>query len=194
MNIFNNYYLSIVSIILAVLSMPAYSDIEIPNYKVIEKEKPFEIRLYESMIIAEVTVDANRKKSATKGFKLLADYIFGSNQSQTDIAMTAPVQQQQSEESWIVSFVMPSSFSMDSIPTPTNNLVTIKQVPQKTYAVIQFSGWNTDRNVFKNEKRLREFLRKNNLNSIGNPTFAFYDPPFKLPMFRRNEVMLEVSN
>ena len=194
MNIYRKYYLSIVSIILAILSMPAYSDIEIPNYTVIEKQKPFEIRLYESMIIAEVTVDANRKKSATKGFKLLADYIFGNNQSQTDMAMTAPVQQQQSEESWIISFVMPSSFSMDSIPTPTNNLVTIKQVPQKTYAVIQFSGWNTDRNVFKNEKRLREYLRKNNLNAIGNPTFAFYDPPFKLPMFRRNEVMLEISN
>lgn len=194
MSIIRKYCLSIVSVFLGVLSFPAYSDIEIPTYTVIEKQKPFEIRRYDPMIIAAVIVDANRKKSATKGFKLLADYIFGNNQSQTDMAMTAPVQQQQSEESWVISFVMPSSFSMDTIPTPTNNLVTIKQVPQKTYAVIQYSGWNTDRNVYKNENRLREFLRKKNLNPTGNPTFAFYDPPFKLPMFRRNEVMLEISN
>lgn len=194
MSIFRKYYLSILMLVISTLSAPTYSDTEIPSYTVIERQTPFEIRRYEPMIIAEVTVDANRKKSATKGFKLLADYIFGNNQSQTDMAMTAPVQQQQSEESWIISFVMPSSFSMDTIPTPTNNLVTIKQVPQKTYAVIQFSGWNTDSNVNKNEKRLREFLRQNSLNSTSNPTFAFYDPPFKLPMFRRNEVMLEISN
>ena len=194
MKILKKSYILIATLTLGLLSMPTYSDIETPSYTVIEQQKPFEIRRYEPMLIAEVTVNGNRKKAATKGFKLLADYIFGNNQSQIDMAMTAPVQQQQSEDSWVISFVMHSSFSLNTIPAPANDLIAIKQFPEKTFAVIQFSGWNSDRNVFKNEGRLREFLRKNKLNPIGNPTFAFYDPPFKLPMFRRNEVMLEISN
>ena len=87
MNILKKSYILIATLTLGLLSMPTYSDIETPSYTVIEQQKPFEIRRYEPMLIAEVTVNGNRKKAATKGFKLLADYIFGNNQSQIDMPM-----------------------------------------------------------------------------------------------------------
>ena len=194
MNILPNFYLSIAVVALGLCSTPTYGNIETPAYVVVKQQEPFEIRQYQPMLIAEVIVNGKRKQAATSGFKLLADYIFGNNQRQTDMAMTAPVQQHKSGESWTISFVMPAAYSLQSIPSPIDDRVVIKQVQEKIFAVIQFAGWNSDRNVFKHEDRLREYLRQNNLKPLGNPTFAFYDPPFKLPMFRRNEVMLEIAN
>ena len=124
---------------------PIMSDVETPEYQVIKSDRNIEIRLYEPMIIAKVRVNGKRQDAIGDGFRLLADYIFGNNtvkqhidmvtpmqqQKSTIIAMTAPVQQQQQQQSsgrfWQVSFVMPSKYSMKTLPKPGNDRVTIKR-------------------------------------------------------------------
>ena len=200
---------SIIALILflGVLAGPVMSDVEKPDYKVFQSEQNIEIRQYEPMIIAEVEVDGKREDAIGDGFRLLADYIFGNNTVQQvismtapvqqkenqKIAMTAPVQQQSAGKSWRMSFVMPSKYSMESLPEPNNDRVRLKEILTKKFIVIEFSGTNSNENVTKHENQLMNYIEGNNLKITGSPKYAFYNPPWSLPFLRRNEVMIEIN-
>ena len=200
---------SIIALILivGVLAGPVMSDVEKPDYKVIQSEQNIEIRQYEPMIIAEVEVDGKREDAIGDGFRLLADYIFGNNTVQQvismtapvqqkenqKIAMTAPVQQQSTGKSWQMSFVMPSKYSMDSLPVPNNNRVRLKEILTKKFVVIEFSGTNSNENVTEHENQLMNYIEANQIKINGSPKYAFYNPPWSLPFLRRNEVMVEIN-
>jgi hypothetical protein len=200
---------SIIALILivGVLAGPVMSDVEKPDYKVIQSEQNIEIRQYEPMIIAEVEVDGKREDAIGDGFRLLADYIFGDNTVQQvismtapvqqkenqKIAMTAPVQQQSTGKSWRMSFVMPSKYSMDSLPVPNNNHVRLKEILTKKFVVIEFSGTNSNENVTEHENQLINYIEANQIKINGSPKYAFYNPPWSLPFLRRNEVMIEIN-
>jgi len=186
---------------------PIMSDVEIPNYEVLVAEQNIEIRRYQPMIIAEVEVVGERKAAINNGFRLLADYIFGNNTVQQKIAMTAPVaqrgsqkiamtapvQQESAGQSWRVSFIMPSEYSMETLPKPNDARVILKAVPPKQFAVIRFSGLSSDKNINRHEQQLMDYVRANEINVIGAPKYAFYNPPWTLPPMRRNEVMVEIN-
>ncbi len=201
---------SIIALILlaGVLAGPVISNVERPDYEVIQSKQNIEIRQYDPMIIAEVEVVGNREEAIREGFRLLADYIFGNNTTKKNISMTAPVeqkgnqeiamttpvQQQFTDKSWRISFVMPSKFSMDSLPVPNNNRVHLKQVLAKKFVVIEFSGTNSNANVNEHENQLMSYIEANMIKTIGSPKYAFYDAPWTLPILRRNEVMIEIKN
>ena len=200
---------SIIALILivGVLAGPVMSDVEKPDYKVIQSEQNIEIRQYEPMIIAEVEVDGKREDAIGDGFRLLADYIFGNNTVQQVISMTAPVQQKENQKiemtapvqqqstgkSWRMSFVMPSKYSMDSLPVPNNNRVRLKEILTKKFVVIEFSGTNSNENVIEHENQLMNYIEANQIKINGSPKYAFYNAPWTLPFMRRNEVMIEIN-
>ena len=194
-------------LIVGVLAGPVMSNVEKPDYKVIQSEQNIEIRQYEPMIIAEVEVEGKREDAIRDGFRLLADYIFGNNTVQQvismtapvqqkenqKIAMTAPVQQQSMGKSWRMSFVMPSKDRLDSLPVPNNNRVRLKEILTKKFVVIEFSRTNSNENVTKHENQLMNYIEANQINIIGSPKYAFYNAPWTLPFLRRNEVMIEIK-
>ena len=200
---------SIIALILVVgvLAGPVMSNVEKPDYKVIQSEQNIEIRQYEPMIIAEVEVDGKREDAIRDGFRLIADYIFGNNTVEQNISMTAPVQQKENQKiamtspvqqqlagkSWQISFVMPSKYSMDSLPMPNNNRVRLKEILTKKFVVIEFSGTNSNENVTEHENQLMNYIEANQLKIIGSPKYAFYNTPWTLPFLRRNEVMIEIN-
>ena len=200
---------TIIGIILigAVAAGPIMSNVEAPNYDVVTVENNIEIRQYAPMIVAEVQIDGKREDSIGEGFRLLADYIFGNNIAKQDIAMTAPVQQQEGNKiamtapvqqqkeggTWQISFVMPSEYSMDTLPKPVNDLVKLKKIPAKQFVVIRFSGTKSDVNVEEHEEKLMKYVQSKNILVIGSPKYAFYNPPWTLPFMRRNEVMIEIQ-
>ena len=191
----------------AIAAGPIMSDVETPSYEIVKSRDAIEIRQYEPMIIAEVQVNGKREDAIGNGFRLLSDYIFGNNianqdiattapvqqQESTKIAMTAPVQQQSTGDDWQVSFVMPSEYTMDTLPKPVNERVALKEIPAKTFVAITFSGTNSDENVKAHEKILLEYVEANDLSVISTPKYAFYNPPWTLPPMRRNEVMIEIA-
>ncbi len=61
-------------------------DIEEPKYQVVKRTETYEIRRYEPYLIAEVDMT-----STDAAFPVLAKYIFGDNQTKSQIKMTAPV-------------------------------------------------------------------------------------------------------
>ncbi|MDG2088863.1 MAG: heme-binding protein [Arenicellaceae bacterium] len=202
--------LSVILILLLAFTMlgPLMSNVEQPIYQVIRSERNIDIRQYAPMIIAEVEVQGKREEAVGSGFRMLADYIFGNNTVQQEIAMTATVQQQNSEKismtapvqqqsqngAWKVSFVMPSKYLIDTLPKPNNQTVALKEVPAKTYAVILFSGLNSNENILLHEKKLMQYVEINQITTVGSPKYAFYNPPWTLPFLRRNEIMFEVKN
>jgi effector-binding domain-containing protein len=202
--------LSVILILLLAFTMlgPLMSNVEQPIYQVIRSERNFDIRQYAPMIIAEVEVQGKREEAVGSGFRMLADYIFGNNTVQQEIAMTATVQQQNSEKismtapvqqqsqngAWKVSFVMPSKYLIDTLPKPNDETVALKEVPAKTYAVILFSGLNSNENILLHEEKLMQYVEINQITTVGSPKYAFYNPPWTLPFLRRNEIMFEIKN
>ena len=186
--------------------------IEEPKFNLIAKENAFELRVYQPKIIAEVSIDADLSESSSKGFRLIADFIFGNNTSRLggsekismtapvsvyekseQISMTAPLGVQEVKDGWKVYFVMPSKYTLDSLPKPNNAQVSIKQIPAKKFAVIRFSGLVDEEKMNKKVKDLNEWIVSRNLKPISNPELARYNPPWTLPFLRRNEVMVEVD-
>lgn len=196
-----------IALIGAVAAGPIMSDVETPNYEIVESQANIEIRQYKPMIIAEVQMDGERKDAIGDGFRLLAGYIFGNNAIEQDIAMTAPVQQQKSTkiamtapvqqqstgDAWQVSFVMPAEYNMQTLPKPANDRVTLTEIPAKQFVAIRFSGMNSEDNLKEHEQKLMEYVKTNNLSVTGSPKYAFYNPPWTLPFMRRNEVMIEIE-
>ena len=171
---------------------PIMSNVKVPSYQVVNAENNIEVRQYSRMIVAEVQIKGQREDAIGDGFRLLADYIFGNNITHKNIAMTAPVQQQKIDDMWRISFVMPSEYKMNKLPKPISELIRLKEVPAEMFAVITFSGQNSDKNLKKHEEKLIEYIQSQNLLARSEPKYAFYNPPWTLPFMRRNEVMIEV--
>lgn len=184
-----------------------------PSWSSVSKDEDIEIRLYDPMIIAEVSQKGERYEAINAGFRVLAGYIFGGNkgekklemtapvtqQAQKDagqkIAMTAPVIQQKTEttDEWTVSFVMPSEYKLDDLPVPNDSRIKFVTIPAHKKAVIRFSGFNTDANLKEHQEKLVSWMSKNNIRVSGNPVYAFYNPPWTPFFLKRNEIMIDIS-
>ena len=203
--------------------MNAALAIEEPKYKVLDQEAGFELRQYAPLIVAETWVDGDMDAASNKGFRIIADYIFGNNKApqstqSSKIAMTAPVtlapdaqplkldmtapvsvQPSVDASTWVqtqrwrVQFVMPDKYTLESLPLPNNGAVKLREVPAKTVAVAKYSGLNTDSRIRKETQALTDWIQARKLESSGPPQLARYDPPWVLPMLRRNEIQLEIK-
>jgi len=182
---------------------------EEPAYTVIEKSGSFELRRYAPMIVAETLVAGSMDDASGSGFRLIADYIFGNNtvrnggngkismtapvtmaaQSE-EISMTAPVSMERSAGKWRIHFVMPSEYTLDTLPRPNNPAVRLREIPATNYAVIRFSGFAGEKKVAAKTAELKAWLEGRGIEPLGNPELARYNPPWTLPFFRRNEVMI----
>ena len=203
------FIISFILLIIIALAGTIMSQVKEPKYNIISFQKNIELREYVPILVAQVAVTGERKKAISSGFKILADYIFGNNKSVTNInrtdpsaqqegkriSMTAPVIQQESEDSnhWNVAFVMPEEYGIKTLPQPKNNQIEIISIPIKRYAVIQFSGLPTEYALGKHKKNLIDFIAKERINARGTPILAFYNPPWTLPFLRRNEIMFEIE-
>lgn len=183
--------------------------IEEAKYTVIEKSDVFELRAYSPKILAETLVSGSLDEASSAGFRLIADYIFGNNTSTASanekismtapvtitpksdkISMTAPVSIEQAGEQWHVHFVMPSQYTLASLPKPNNPAVTLRKVPASNYAVICFSGFAGEDKIARKTADLLSWLNSKGITATGKPELARYNPPWTLPFLRRNEIMV----
>lgn len=200
--------ITVILLIAGAMVGPIMSDVEQAKYRVISSKNNIEIREYDAMIIAEVEVKGERQEAIRQGFRTIADYIFGNNKSKTKIAMTAPVEQKSGEKiamtapveqknsanGWKVNFVMPSQYSLKTLPEPVNQEVKLKEIPNKKFIVICFSGRHTNANLEKHKIELLRYISENKIKTISTPKYAFYNPPWTLPFLKRNEVMVEIAD
>ena len=182
--------------------------IEEANYEVIIKYNSFEIRDYAPYIVAETVVAGNLEDAGSVAFKILFGYISGDNRSRQEVEMTAPVSQQVNREKinmtapvgqqpiddkWVVSFMMPASYTMKTLPVPENPKVTLRQVPGRRMAVVRYTGFWSERGYLDNKMKLEAWIRENELKVVGDPIWARYNPPFTPWFLRRNEILIPVA-
>ena len=199
------------------VGLVSVAGIETPEYEVVSSHEGYEIREYKPYIAAEVTMEGDYRGAMNGGFRTLADYIFGNNAkadgstdsesiamtapvmeqaaASEDIAMTAPVTEQQTKSgARVVSFIMPSEYTMETIPKPNNPDVTLVEVPAKRYAAHRFSGRVPLKKADSKKQFLLDALARDGVTTVGEPMLAQYNPPWTPPFMRRNEVLIVVKD
>ena len=182
--------------------------IEESRYTVVEQADNFELRWYEPNIVAETLVEGDFTGVGNEGFRRLAGYIFGKNRKERPIEMTAPVSQQPGSEKiamtapvnqeaddgqWRITFTMPAEYTMETLPVPLDDRVTLVREPGRLMAAIRYSGtWSRGRYEEK-EETLRSLMGARGIKAVGEPVFARYNAPFTLWFLRRNEVLIPVE-
>lgn len=188
--------------------------IESPDYEVLLRDGDVEFRHYPAYLVAQTTVEnsSDRDEAASIGFRRLFKYITGENTTETEISMTAPVEQfaensqvgkkidmtapveqVQSQEGWAVAFILPKIFNWDSAPVPSNPAVKIVERPARLVATLRYSGRWTDKNVARHGQELKSYLEVHSIAQVSPVQTAFYNAPFTPPFMRRNEVQIEVE-
>lgn len=162
-------------------------------YKVIKTLQDAEIRFYPPAVMATVISAANSyKEVGSKGFRQLANYIFGGNESNTKIAMTAPVRMQLSEKGSSMSFVMPPDMPLQQLPKPNQSGIKFENTPAEFVAAIRFGGYASDKDIQTYSQKLSDILAKNVIAHQGNFRFLGYDAPYRF-FGRRNEIIVTVQ-
>jgi hypothetical protein len=181
--------------------------VEEASYVVIKKDKAFEVREYPPHILAETLVDGQFDQAGSQAFQKLFRYISGDNVSNTKVAMTAPVSQQSAgekiemtapvgqqrvQDKWAVSFMMPKSYTLSTLPQPKDASVTLRQIPAQQMAVIRYSGTWSEKNYLSHKSELEAWIHKMGLTTTGDAVWARYNPPFMPWFLRRNEILIPV--
>jgi hypothetical protein len=175
---------------------------------VVGKFEGFEVREYAKRVVAQTRVGGDAREASSEGFRILAAYIFGNNRTRAEIAMTAPVGQVRASETiamtapvgqrrdadeWIVTFTMPVSYELATLPEPVDARIELRETSARRVAVWQFSGNPRPAIVEQRKRELLERVTAQNLVSVGEVEYARYDPPWVLPMLRRNELWVEIE-
>ena len=190
---YNNIYRLVITALLIQTTAMASGKTEEQKYTVVSSNKEFEIRFYPSATLATVYSTANSYREISgPGFRTLAGYIFGGNESETKISMTAPVHMNIAGDRSAMSFVMPSSYNTENLPKPDNSRVIIEKTRDEYVAVIKFSGYASDDAIRKQSEKLRKLLIENAIEYYGNFRYLGYNPPYQF-INRRNEVIVSVK-
>ena len=189
------------------------SRVEQADYTVVKRMNGYEIREYPAHIVAQTRVQGPYKKAMSNGFSIVAGYIFGGNTKKESIAMTAPVMAQKEEsskmseniamtapvvatadgDSQLISFGMPRSYTLETLPTPNDSRVEIVMIPTKKYGVTRFFWYRSDKRIKRMQEKLILALTRDGLISTGSSAYAGYNAPWTPPWMTRNEVLVELK-
>jgi hypothetical protein len=188
---------------------------EQPRYDVLRRYDEFELRRYQPYLVAETVVTGDFAEVGNQAFTILAGYINGKNIRKEAIAMTAPVNQApvtnggekiamtapviqtpqgSMPDTYVFSFMMPATYTLDTLPRPADTRITLRQIDGRLMAARTYSGTWATRRYKQNEAALLQALQAEGLHPVGAPIFARYNSPFTLWFLRRNEVLVEVQS
>ena len=170
------------------------SAIESLGYETLKEHNGVEIRQYEAHLLASVRVSGGFKNASYSAFRPLFNFISGDNAEATEIAMTAPVLQRpdNAENTWVVSFVMPRSFDLSTLPAPTSDIVNVVANPATTLAAIEYRGGWSRKLYQEHEDKLLSALATGSYQACGDPMWARHNSPMTPWFLRKNEVMVAV--
>tara|TARA_B110000091_G_scaffold188688_1_gene210662 strand:- start:4419 stop:5012 length:594 start_codon:yes stop_codon:yes gene_type:complete len=172
--------------------MSSQKNIEQYPFKVVKTYDNFEIRNYEATLFTAVKLVTNKyDKVSSKGFSVLAGYIFGGNNKEEKIAMTSPVAMTLKDTTTMM-FMVPKKYKKEDLPIPNNPLIEFKEIPAKKMAAISFKGWADDKKIASYKKKLIKALEKEGIKYSNNFLFLGYNAPMEV-FNRKNEVIVELK-
>lgn len=174
-----------------IFAMSQQKNIETYPYTVKEKFELFEIRDYEASLFTSVKLStSDYKESSSKGFSILAGYIFGGNDKNEKISMTSPVAMSM-EDSMTMMFLVPKDLKRESLPIPNASQIEFREEPAKTAAAITFGGWADDEKIASYKLKLISALDAEGIEHSGRFYFLGYNAPYEM-VNRKNEVIVEL--
>ena len=185
----------IITLFITLLTMGLFAfksdGIEMPSYRMIKKYGDVEIRQYPAMVIAQTQLSQSSvDNNMNNGFRTIAGYIFGGNDQNQKIAMTAPVVMKMSDTATMY-FMMPKKYSVNQLPKPNSNNVKILEESPRVLAVIRYGGFSSEKKIEKYRNKLAEVISQNNLKTKGPYMYMGYNAPWDV-FNRRNEIAIEV--
>ena len=179
-------------ILVQICAMKSQKDIEVYSYTLVKAYDDFEVREYEAGLFTSVKLPTNDfKEGSSKGFSVLAGYIFGGNDKEQQIAMTSPVSMSL-EDSMTVMFMVPKELRKDELPLPNSKEIAFKEEPSRTVAAITFGGWSDSTKIESNKQKLISALDKEGVSYTDKFFFLGYNAPYEMTN-RRNEVIVELD-
>jgi hypothetical protein len=192
--------------------------LEEPPFNILVKSADYELRSYRPMVVAEVFVQGDVTSAGKEGSRLVKDYIFrqgvnepvGAGQKVDEkISMTVPVTMEKAPEKismtvpvtmesnagsgYRLHFVMPSKYTLQTLPKPADPRVTLREIPAQRVAAVRFSKFSTEATIAAQTALLQSWMAQQGLKAAGKPQFARYDPPFVPPLLRRSEILIAVE-
>lgn len=199
--------------LLALWALGSYlvvKNIEKPTYQIVAKTDQYEIRRYQPVLLASTDVSGDYQEATTAGFKIIADYIFGNNTAAASIAMTSPVLEESAgtgiamtspvleepAENGLrrITFVLPSKYTLETIPQPNDTRVQLTEQPARTVAALSFTWYPTASRVQNKKQELLTALQKAGIVPQGEVQVARYNPPLSMPLVLQNEVMVTIPD
>ena len=180
---------TILSMVCITLSVSAQS-IESLGYSVVASDGDIEIRKYEPHLLASVRVAGDFEEAGSKAFRPLFKFITGENTSDAKIAMTAPVIQTSDANEWLISFVMPREYDLESLPVPESAVVEVSSQPEIVMAAMEYSGGWSKKRYLKHEALMMQALASGSYKSCGEPRRARHNAPFTPWFLRKNEILV----
>ncbi|MDG1194732.1 MAG: heme-binding protein [Polaribacter sp.] len=182
----------LIFIIVQLFAINGQKNIETYSYDVAKKYDAFEIRNYEASLFTYVKLSGNKyRDESSKGFSILAGYIFGGNDKNEKIAMTSPVAMSL-EDSMTMMFMVPKKFKKETLPKPDQSEIKFQEEPKKTVAAIAFSGWANDEKIEKYKQKLKSALEAKEIPYTNRFFFLGYNPPYEI-FNRKNEIIVELK-
>ena len=179
-------------LLIQLYAMKSQKDIEVYSYTLVKAYDDFEVREYEASLFTSVKLPTNDfKEASSKGFSVLAGYIFGGNDKEQQIAMTSPVSMSL-EDSMTMMFMVPKELRRDELPLPNSNEISFKEEPARTVAAITFGGWSDSNKIESYKQKLISALQKEGLSYTDKFFFLGYNAPYEMTN-RRNEVIVELD-
>src|SRR5210317_1485862 len=179
-------------VVIQLFALKSQRNIETYPYVINKKYSTFEIRSYEETLFTSVKLSTTGyKNSSSKGFSILAGYIFGGNERNEKISMTSPVTMTL-EDSMTMMFMVPKELKKEMLPKPNQSLIEFKEEPAKTVAAISFSGWANDKKIEKYKQKLKSALDAEGIAYTDRFYFLGYNAPYEV-FNRKNEVIVELQ-
>ena len=183
---------AVVFVAVQIFAISGQQNIETYPYKVVKKYSNFEVRSYEATLFTAVKMSGNKyKESSSKGFSVLAGYIFGGNKENEKIAMTSPVAMSLGDSTTMM-FMVPKKFKKETLPQPNESQIEFRDEPAKTVAAITFGGWADDQKIAINKQKLVAALEVEGIKYTNRFYFLGYNPPFEV-FNRKNEIIVELE-
>tara|TARA_B100000767_G_C19652083_1_gene487221 strand:+ start:340 stop:924 length:585 start_codon:yes stop_codon:yes gene_type:complete len=184
--------IAIVFVGIQLFSLKSQKNIETYPYVVNKKYDQFEIRSYKATLFTSVKLSTKKyKEASSKGFSILAGYIFGNNNRNEKIAMTSPVSMSL-KDSTTMMFMVPKKYKKETLPQPNLSKIKFKEEPAKTVAAINFNGWANDKKIKKYKQKLKDALDKEGILYKNRFQFLGYNAPYEV-FNRKNEIIVELK-
>ena len=195
------------ALVIAELSLWGCATVPEPAHKVVSRNDGYEVREYAGYLVAETTVSGPWKDALNEGFRRLFSYISGNNEGRTKVAMAAPVLSGEPEKiamtapvlqeagtgnMQVVSFIAPASYTMETIPVPKDPRIRIRQVSPFTAAVLRYGSWTDPEKIERKTAEIRSLLARDGRTPVPPFLSAQYNPPWTIPPFRRNEIIVRI--